>query len=437
MKYQLLICVLVLLWVNCICVQTLGAKSTNTHTQETLASKPDSLDIEKTNLGNSNNINRTLFKDSEGNEYVVFNGTVMRKKEFQATGGDRYKQDEYNKEKESKAKPTVHFVKSENQKYGFDAYTKQKTALQNEYPELQSGYRPTFKSVASHKTDKVAVTGATSNTTFRTEWGIPVVAAENSLTIRGNSNGDKTILYAYRKQDTIETVIGKLNILSFDEQTKKVYLVKVNDARLPNIKEVEAELNRIYAPAVTQWEVHEAEGIYIDFSDGQFTHSVSNAISVYNKDQKTVINKFGIMEKDALYLFFIENVKGKDFGGDYAGYMPLYYQSGFIYDFPSATVIAHELAHGAFGLYHTFSRDKYIAAQNTTNNLLDYKGGDELWMFQWQLIHDPKNIWLDFLQNERGRKATTIHNNDTTISDKSIEIDFSEIECELEKTSEH
>ena len=115
-----------------------------------------------------------------------------------------------------------------------------------------------------------------------------------------------------------------------------------------------------------------------------------------------MIKVLGNTDKDALYLFFIENVKGKDFNGDFAGYMPLGYQSGFIYDNPNAATVAHELAHGAFSLYHTFSNENFVAAQSTTDNLMDYKGGTELWAYQWKLIHNPKNVWLKFLQEEEG-----------------------------------
>jgi hypothetical protein len=63
--------------------------------------------------------------------------------------------------------------------------------------------------------------------TFRTEMGIPATKTGDDLTVRGSANGNREILYAYKKEnDTTETVAGKLNVLSFDEQHKKVYLVQ-------------------------------------------------------------------------------------------------------------------------------------------------------------------------------------------------------------------
>ncbi|MBP7223466.1 MAG: hypothetical protein KBA50_09485, partial [Sedimentibacter sp.] len=81
-----------------------------------------------------------------------------------------------------------------------------------------------------------------------------------------------------------------------------------------------------------------------------------------------------------------------------AGYMPLQRQVGFIYDNPNLFVVAHELGHGAFNLRHTFSLESFIAAERTTQNLMDYAGGTELWAHQWGQIRDPQNIWFAWAQ---------------------------------------
>ncbi|MDR1203606.1 MAG: hypothetical protein LBL58_18515, partial [Tannerellaceae bacterium] len=145
------------------------------------------------------------------------------------------------------------------------------------------------------------------------------------------------------------------------------------------------------------------DNIQVIFPGEQMTHGGSNAISVYNADQKAAIKAFGTMEKDVLYLFFVEQVKGKD--GDIGGYMPLQRQAGFIYDLPNNELIAHELAHGAFNLRHTFSSEEFAAAQGTTDNLMDYKGNSELWRHQWKKIQDPERILLAFLEDEEEGEA--------------------------------
>jgi len=103
----------------------------------------------------------------------------------------------------------------------------------------------------------------------------------------------------------------------------------------------------------------------------------------------------------------VEGVEDK--GGDVAGYMPLQRQVGFIYDSPNLFIIAHELGHGAFNLRHTFSPESFIAAERTTQNLMDYAGGTELWVHQWELIRDPQSVWFAWAQEEgEGEMVTAI-----------------------------
>jgi hypothetical protein len=58
--------------------------------------------------------------------------------------------------------------------------------------------------------------------------------------------------------------------------------------------------------------------------------------------------------------------------------MPINGQCGFVFlnnvsADGVARVAAHELGHGAFRLYHTFSSDnRYVLPHGTTDNLMDY-----------------------------------------------------------------
>jgi hypothetical protein len=356
-------------------------------------------------------LNATLVQGENGEAFVVApSGAVMGVEEFQKTGGSNRQVEQLKREKEATQTaplPTVQFTATANQKYGFDAYEdKSRQSLQNDYPELKAGYRPAYKSVASFATDKVQVANGTAATTYRDEMGIPAVkTTDTELTVRGQSAGTETALYAYQKADSTEQIVGKLNLLSYDEQRKKVYLVSVNNAQLPNEKTLQNELNKIYAPAITKWEVANGKSITVSFPNSQMTHGGSSLIDVYNADQKAVIKAFGALEKNALYLFFVENVKGKD--GDVAGYMPLQYQCGFLYENPNASIVAHELGHGAFSLRHTFDNANFIAQQSSTNNLMDYKGGTELWKHQWGAIQEPQGDWFSFLQDEEDAELAT------------------------------
>ncbi|SKB91505.1 hypothetical protein SAMN03080601_01488 [Alkalitalea saponilacus] len=83
--------------------------------------------------------------------------------------------------------------------------------------------------------------------------------------------------------------------------------------------------------------------------------------------------------------------------------MPLAANYGFIFNFETRDLdlLAHELAHGAFNLRHTFSdKAQHYLPQNQTRNLMDYAGGVELWKYQWDLIHNPEKILFSWSQDE-------------------------------------
>ncbi len=191
--------------------------------------------------------------------------------------------------------------------------------------------------------------------------------------------------------------------MSFDEQVKKLYIVPVNGAKIPDAATLKSILDKVYGQAITRWEVVSiTAGVAVAFEGGQMTHGGSSAIAVYNADQKSIISKFkddgNHIESDALYLFFVADVKDKT--GDIGGYMPLQKQVGFIYNNPNPYIVAHELGHGAFNLRHPFSPESFIAAQGTTKNLMDYTGSTDLWKHQWELIRDPESLWFAWAQNE-------------------------------------
>jgi hypothetical protein len=84
--------------------------------------------------------------------------------------------------------------------------------------------------------------------------------------------------------------------------------------------------------------------------------------------------------------------------GNLAGYMPFKQQYGLIFIPVTGTdanslsrIVAHEVGHGAFRLYHTFSSENpYTESKGQTNNLMDYNNGIHLHKYQWDYIHDPQ-----------------------------------------------
>ncbi len=357
---------------------------------------------------NANDLEKTLVKGKNGEEYVVTKrGDVMGVDEYKKTGGKKKNIDRYNEEKEKtnlSETAEINFLKSEGQEYGFDAYNEEKMALLSQYPTLNNGYRPAYKSVASYSTDVVETSGDGESTIFKDEMGIPALRTGENLTIRGSADGSEVALYAYQPvSDSTEEIAGKLNILSYDENAVKLYIVPVNDAVLPDAEKLQETLNAIYGQAVTEWTVEAKEKVEVSFENGNMVHGESSAFTVYNTDQKAIVkayesSKNGKLEKGAFYLFFVNNVQFKN--RSIAGYMPLQRQVGFIYDSPGLNTIAHELGHGAFNLLHTFSTEKFLAGEGTTQNLMDYKGGTELWKHQWENVQSPEKILFAWSKDE-------------------------------------
>jgi hypothetical protein len=368
--------------------------------------------------GDADDAGGTLITDDDGNEYIINNdGKPMGTGEYLNTGGgNQDKIDNYNKDKEENhlsESVTINFTQADKQKYGFDSYNNQKSALQTKYPTLKNGYRAAFKSIASFGSDIVGVSSKHSNVVYKDEMGIPCTKTGENLNIRGSTNGSDVTLYAYHTvNDTTEKVAGKLNILSFDEQAKQLYIVPVNGANVPDAKALKDVINSTYKQAITRWEVTKIDNLSdVTFKSGNMSHGGTSAISVYNKDQRTIVKRFkevhGKLEKDAYYLFFVEGVQFK--GRSIAGYMPLQRQVGFIYDNPNLNIIAHELGHGAFNLRHTFSSDNFIASEMSTQNLMDYKGGVELWKHQWKLIQSPDKLLFAWAQDEKEGEYSDPH----------------------------
>ena len=223
------------------------------------------------------------------------------------------------------------------------------------------------------------------------------------MSVHGAYHGSERALYAYRPTaDGEEEIVGKLNVVSFDEEPRRVHIISVNNARLPSVSELEARLNSIYRQAVCTWTVIAQDPVTLTFPGGKMTHGGSGTASTYNSDQRAIAKAFESsgrqMEPGSLYLFFVEDVTFKD--RSLAGYMPLQRQVGFIYGNPTLEVVAHELAHGAFMMRHTFSPKAFIIGEGQTRNLMDYSGGIELWKHQWDLIHNPEKVLFSWAQDE-------------------------------------
>ncbi|WP_421892614.1 hypothetical protein [Marinoscillum sp.] len=265
----------------------------------------------------------------------------------------------------------------------------------------------------SGRTDYVAVTAEDQDEfpeyiDFKTPTGtIPSQSGQDKntreLTLSGLMAGNPTTLTAFATQEdaegnATEVTLGRLDAVAYDMERQKVVIVPVNDAQTPDANVLYESLNKIYAQAVAQWEVvvdHsysvEPEVLQtLDEGESGLFASFPKNMKQFQKD----FSKSRDTDKDAYYLFLIPG------SGARAGFMPFKRQYGYIWtgstgDLPRT--IAHELAHGAFRLRHTFSPEAFIATQGSTDNLMDYSSGaTHLYKHQWDNVHNPEGVtsWL-------------------------------------------
>lgn len=230
------------------------------------------------------------------------------------------------------------------------------------------------------------------------------------LTLPSGKANDGIDVYATYTDSKGKTyVLGKLKVISYPVRQPRLTLVPVN-GNGTNIDPavVKEELDRIYHKVGVDWEVNLDENFEttIDSLDIQD----SGLFSMYTEGMKKLNNEF-VMSKQqsfdasAVYLFLLQHSDDGVATGD----MPRGKQFGYIFTETARTAgneaiyrtIAHEIAHGAFSLSHTFD-EKYQIPEKTTTNLLDYTAGTDLVKHQWDAIHDPGLVIGMFERDEEG-----------------------------------
>ncbi len=280
--------------------------------------------------------------------------------------------------------------------------------------------------MASNRTDAVVARTAQAdwpaNLQFRTTTGLPVsaqpTAADNArkLTVTGTSHETTDELTAFISEtdsagNEQQTVVGQLNLISYDELRQKVIIVPVadeagNQALAPNAALLERTLNDIYGQAVAHWEVVVDQPLTVaadrlnGLDEGQsgLLASFPQKMRQFNRAFKRSRD----IDNDAYYLFLIPpasdgSSEASKAGPSRLGFMPFKKQFGYIFTEQAndlSHTIAHELGHGAFRLRHPF--DERGLAQGSTDNLMDYSQGTQLYKYQWDNVHNPEAMvsWL-------------------------------------------
>ncbi|GCC51976.1 hypothetical protein SanaruYs_22070 [Chryseotalea sanaruensis] len=356
-----------------------------------------------------------VLTDSEGNSYTVNKDGEVINNGSSAT---------------STVASTVHykvnFTAKEDQDYGFDAKVHE---VLNHYETTSiegDTYTVPWKSVETGRFDKVKVTATVPRENLIQEVGFSVDAAslpkqqgENAneliVTLQGKAHEQAEQVSAYLNQEntadstTSRLEVGKLNVISYNKAYKNLVLISVNGAQLPVQKEVlQTELNDIYKQAIVQWQVEPVQTlteIDYDKDNNGLEYGNSNWFSNYTGEMRTIINTYlqnRSLMPDTYYLFIVPKTDDPQV----MGFMPRMKQIGFICSEKVTAknitkTIAHELAHGAFRLEHTFP---LLPQQG--DNLMDYSAnGKNLFKTQWDYIHNPVAMLGLFDSDEEGAMA--------------------------------
>jgi hypothetical protein len=364
----------------------------------------------------------TTIKDAEGNLYAVDQSGVLSR--IGKSGGNAAQQigfstDSLDDERE------IRFSNAGTWAFDSLAEVYAQSKFAEEFEQID-GFIIPWKFVPVGKADKVQIHFTKGNidldkVTFTTPSGTEFYAERSGdeivLTLIGAKERDGYELYAvYQEDDSTTSTIGKLNIASYPLVDRFVTIVPMHDKTIDK-EQLSIAVNKIYKPYGIRWHI-EIDNVFTDRSWDTDVEGLqatgSELYSEFTAEMRALNNQYvtqrGIDEKSVYIFWFAERPDSENLLGD----MPLKSRFGYLFS-PAIEgahqTIAHELAHGAFQLRHTFS-ERYSIAKNSTPNLMDYARGNELTKYQWDLIHDPQKMLFPWMQGEEeGRFKITTHQN--------------------------
>jgi TANFOR domain-containing protein len=311
----------------------------------------------------------------------------------------------------------IKFAASSDQKFGFDE--KQYDPIGSTYTKVEDQYL-SWKSIATGQADKVIArlegTGIDKakvrfelgGTSVNSHWlSVNGGSSPNStIDLLGTSDGLEEELIALYPGEKKDQVLGKLSVVTYDEIIKNLVIVPVNGNKYPYGEDaLRTQLNKIYGQAVVKWNITFANNFDVPGID-PFDDGGSGLLSNYSPDMRKVVGAYKAnIQPNTNYLFLVKNPKA----GSLAGYMPRSKECGFIFidknssEEAIAHTIAHELGHGVFSLRHTFAEEKNTLTEKSTDNLMDYADGTNLYKYQWDKMRYPEIVMGLFEGDEAGQ----------------------------------
>lgn len=387
------------------------------------------------NEGQGNEGNKVLVfpmtvKDKDGNVYHVEKVTDPNdstKEIAKATKlgsiGAPLADDSFDREQLNSDKAIVTFRKG-NGTYAFDTwedYYDLISLIEEKYEKLDNDYYAPWKFLPDGGSDEVEATikvvdqnidptKVIFTTPLGTRYDATHVDGTYKLRITAGPEGDVQELYAlYPRGEDKYYTLGKLGIATYKLQVHKLVLVSVEGTVIdPGI---EQKLKDIYGPVGITWQVTRDQFAY----NGNIRlMENSTGLSTYNDAMKALNDAYKTSrpyDQSTNYLFFlkatgaINNLNDRDL----TGFMPRGAQFGYIFtseveNADEPQVVAHELGHGRWKLYHPF--DKHYGGfeeeAKDTENVMSYgDAANHLAKWQWDQMNDPALLVSVFESDER------------------------------------
>ncbi|MGZ3863674.1 MAG: fibronectin type III domain-containing protein [Bacteroidia bacterium] len=369
------------------------------------------------------------FEDSNGNIWVVTaDGQVIQV----GTQGNGHGPLPESKNVINTTRGTVAFKPNAAQSYGFDEYKHAelehyyltvKNATDNTHPRVN------WKSVMAQKYDVMDLdyqltSGLkTDSVLFITGTGTIYkpqgTGTKRKLYIIGGKHSDVQELFAgYRYSKDSLVYIAKINVVSYKEEQNKVTLVPLGNVTVDKVQ-IQKQLNEIYKQSVATWQVDVAPAIVVGDTmwdkDGNGRLNAGSDVFSRYSDELKAINRYLRKQNyysSREYYLVITDKQTDSLSAGLQGEMPRGRNIGYLFtSSPSATLIAHELGHGAFALEHSFDGNATLP-KSATSCLMDYNNGTELYKGKyWDYVHNPTMVVGVFEDDDDG--ASKIHDVNT------------------------
>lgn len=360
----------------------------------------------------------TTIVDKNGNLYSVDSTGKIEEVGISGTDTENYNSN-LNTYNSLNTDNVVVFTNAEDATWAFDSWNAQYkdiSLITKEYEDIK-GYKVPWKLIPTGKSGKVFATLAKGDVDikkvfFKTPTGTEYKAKYGDggaeLTIIGSEHGDGQEIYAlYPINDSTTISLGKLKIASYNMVVRELNIVPINEIRIDR-EQISKGVNDIFVKYGVEWRV-KAKHPFVNSSwdingDKKMDAGESGTFSMYTNEM-LALNKIYTqdrgVENEAMYLFVLK--ESTEEPNTLLGDMPISSQFGYIFspgvEEITAKTVAHELGHGMFQLKHTFD-DEYKVPMSSTNNLMDYSVGTQLFKQQWDAMFDPKSLVFAWLQGD-------------------------------------